>query len=356
MPKYTSNRIDLNVGFNVDKSGLDQIRKSFQQIQNIKPGTFKGSADQLRRIQVEAKKVETALTNAFNVKLGSLNTKEFYTQLQKADVQLNKLYADFNKLGAVGQAGFSKLTSSIVSTNLQLRETNSLLQSFGNTMVNTIKWGFASSIINGFTSSVQQAVSYVEGLDKSLTNIRIVTGDSREEMAQFADQANRASQALGRSTMDYTKAALSFYQQGLSDEQVAARTEATLKAQNITGAGQEMADYLTAVWNGYRVANEEAELYVDKMAAVADSSASNMAQLATAMSKVASTADMMGVPMDSLNAQIATIVATTRQAPESVGNALKTIYTRVADIKHRERSHQTDFAARCFDGTPCIPP
>jgi len=37
-----------------------------------------------------------------------------------------------------------------------------------------------------------------------------------------------------------------------------------------------MADYLTSVWNGYKVANEEAEVYVDKLAAVADSSASDM--------------------------------------------------------------------------------
>jgi len=33
------------------------------------------------------------------------------------------------------------------------------------------------------------------------------------------------------------------------------------------------------------------------------------------MSKVASTANMLGVPVDKLNAQIATITATTRQAP-----------------------------------------
>jgi len=50
------------------------------------------------------------------------------------------------------------------------------------------------------------------------------------------------------------------------------------------------------------------------------------------MSKVASTANAMGVDVDQLNAQIATIVATTRQAPESVGNALKTIYSRINDI------------------------
>jgi len=94
-----------------------------------------------------------------------------------------------------------------------------------------------------------------------------------------------------------------------------------------------MADYLTAVWNGYKVANEEAELYVDKLAAVADSSASDMSELAIAMSKVASTANTLGVDVDQLNAQIATVVATTRQAPESVGTAFKTIYSRMNDIK-----------------------
>jgi len=51
------------------------------------------------------------------------------------------------------------------------------------------------------------------------------------------------------------------------------------------------------------------------------------------MSKVASTADTMGVDIDQLNAQLATVVATTRQAPEAVGTAFKTIYTRLNDIK-----------------------
>jgi len=51
------------------------------------------------------------------------------------------------------------------------------------------------------------------------------------------------------------------------------------------------------------------------------------------MSKVASTANTLGVDVDQLNAQIATVVATTRQAPEAVGTAFKTIYSRINDIK-----------------------
>lgn len=51
------------------------------------------------------------------------------------------------------------------------------------------------------------------------------------------------------------------------------------------------------------------------------------------MSKVASAASIMGVDIDQLSAQIATIISVTRQAPESVGTALKTIYARMGDIE-----------------------
>jgi TP901 family phage tail tape measure protein len=41
----------------------------------------------------------------------------------------------------------------------------------------------------------------------------------------------------------------------------------------------------------------------------------------------------MGVDVDQLNAQLSTIISVTRQAPETVGNALKTIYARISDIE-----------------------
>ena len=330
MPANGKNRINFQVGFNVDKASLNQVQQAFKKIQDIKPTDFSGTRHQLVNIKRQALDVSNALSKAFNPSLNSINLSTFKKQL--GNLSMNKIYQDFNKLGAVGQNAFNSMSTSILTTNLNLKQTSNFIQNMGTTLMNTAKWTVASGAIRAFTSSISQAFSYVKSLDSSLNDIRIVTKDSADEMANFAAQANRAATELGRSTLDYTKAALTFYQQGLNDEQVQARTEATLKAQNITGAGAQMADYLTAVWNGYKVANEQAELYVDKLAAVADSSASNMSQLAVAMSKVASSANLLGVPVDNLNAQIATIVSTTRQAPESVGNALKTIYARINDI------------------------
>jgi len=110
------------------------------------------------------------------------------------------------------------MSTSILTTNLNLKQTSNFIQNMGTTLMNTAKWTVASGAIRAFTSSISQAFSYVKSLDSSLNDIRIVTKDSADEMANFAAQANRAATELGRSTLDYTKAALTFYQQGLNDE------------------------------------------------------------------------------------------------------------------------------------------
>ena len=202
------------------------------------------------------------------------------------------------------------------------------------TMANTVRFGISSSIFNNLTNSIQKAYDYSVKLDSSLNDIRIVTNKSAEDMDRFAVQANKAAQNLGKSTRDYTEASLIYYQQGLSDQETAARTETTLKAANVTGQSPaEVSEQLTAVWNGYKVSAAETELYVDKLAAVAAASAADLEELSTGMSKVASAAKVMGVDVDQLNAQLATIVSVTREAPETIGTSLKTVYARMSDIQ-----------------------
>jgi TP901 family phage tail tape measure protein len=222
----------------------------------------------------------------------------------------------------------------VTGINTQLKESHKTLDKIAETLANSAKWHVASSAINGVTRSIEQAWGYTKALDSSLNDIRIVTGKSAEEMANFAVQANDAAKSLGKTTTDYTNAALIYAQQGLSDADIEERAKITLKAANVTGQStDEVSEQLTAVWNGYKVTAEEAELYVDRLAAVAAKSASDLEELSTGMSKVASAAAAMGVGEDKLAAQLATIISVTRQAPESVGTALRTIYARISDIQ-----------------------
>lgn len=96
--------------------------------------------------------------------------------------------------------------------------------------------------------ALQGAYGYAQDLNKSLTDIAIVTERSVDDMRAFADTANKAAQALSSSTLAYTDAALIFYQQGLSDEEVKSRTDTTIKLAQTSGeSAEQISSYMTAI-------------------------------------------------------------------------------------------------------------
>lgn len=281
-----------------------------------------------------AEKLQKIVTQSTNVKLGKIDFSEVTRQVNQTYGSMEKLQQQLHLGGAHGDRIFNSFNNSLLKTNLQLKESNRLIDEMATSFGNTVKWGISSSVFNTLTGSLSKAWEYAKHLDTSLNDIRIVTGKSADEMERFAKIANNSAKSLGASTLDYTEAALIYYQQGDSDEVARAKADVTLKTANVTGqSGQEVSEQLTAVWNGYKVSAEEAELYIDKLAAVAASTASDLEELSTGMSKVASAANIMGVDIDQLNATLATVVSVTRQAPESVGTAFKTIYARMGDIE-----------------------
>ena len=341
MASNNKRRIDYTVGFTVDKTGLTDLQRqldiiskmSATTIQKMNPNlTMNQALSAMTSVQNAVAQIKPALDKAFDTKTGVINLNTLSSSLKK--LNLSEIQQRFNAIGPIGQQAFLNISKAALTSNIQLKQTSSLLQKMGETLMNTFRWSIASSTLNKFTGSVQQAWGYVQHLDTSLNDIRIVTGKSADEMEKFAEKANKAAQALGKSTTDYTEASLIYYQQGLSDEEVAARTETTLKAASVTGQSTKaVSEELTAVWNGYRVTAEGTEEAVDKLAAVAATTAADLQELSTGMSKVAAAANTMGVDMDQLNATLATIESVTRQAPESVGTALKTIYARMGDLK-----------------------
>ena len=329
-------KITLGLGFKIDKSGLEELKQQLIQIRAAASSAqIKGTlTKELEESAKAAEELGKILDHSWNAKLNQLDLNKFNTSIRSSYGNINKLKTQLEQSGNVGTIAYNRIASAVLNTNLQLKENSKLLDEIAVTMTNTIKWGITSGIFNRITDSIQEAWNYTKALDSSLNDIRIVTGKSSEEMTNFAIQANKAAKSLGAATKDYTNASLIYYQQGLSEEEVQARSETTLKAANVTGqAGDEVSEQLTAVWNGYKVSAQETELYIDKLAAVAAATAADLEELSTGMSKVASAANIMGVDIDQLNAQLATIVSVTRQAPESVGTALKTIYARMGDIK-----------------------
>lgn len=336
----TKNELRVGIKFETDNQQLDISKQKLNELiadlqsiqkQNKQAGLLGKTNEELKEASQNAAQLEHILKSSWNSKLGQLDIGKFNNELRQSKLTVEQLKSSLDK---VSPTAFNKIASSILNTNLELKKTSTLLDKMALTMANTVRFGISSSIFNNLTNSIQKAYDYSVKLDSSLNDIRIVTNKSAEDMDRFAVQANKAAQNLGKSTRDYTEASLIYYQQGLGDEETAARTETTLKAANVTGQSPaEVSEQLTAVWNGYKVSAAETELYVDKLAATAATTAADLEELSVGMSKVASAANIMGVDVDQLNAQLATIVSVTREAPESIGTSLKTIYARMSDIE-----------------------
>lgn len=329
-------RIKFGIDFNVNKAGLNDLTAQIKKISdladiNIKTGK---SSSEMKALKQDLQELEKILQKSYNIRLNSIDITKLNQNIQQSSFNMQDFQQKCQKAGAEGIAAFRNLNQVMSSTKSVARETHVLVDKMKDTFANTVRWTVASSAINSITGSIQKAWNFTKELDASLNDIMVVTDKNASQMENFARQANKAAKALGTTTKDYTTASLIYYQQGLSDQDVQARTETTIKAANVTGQSTSaVSEQLTAVWNGYKVNSQEAELYVDKLSAVAATTAADLEELSTGMSKVASAANIMGVDIDQLNGQLATVISVTRQAPESVGTAFKTIYARMGDIE-----------------------
>lgn len=211
--------IQFNMRFNADitqaKAAMQELQNSLQKVAQAPIGKNALFDDQeIRRASEAATELSARLQSAYNVNTGKLDLLKFTTELKSSNKDLQYFKTNLLNAGEAGRQAFLNLSSAIATAEMPLIRVNSKIKQFGTTMINTIKWGASSSIMNGFIGSVQKAYGYAQNLNKSLTDIRIVTGQSSEQMAKFAKQANATAKALSATTLDYTEGALVYYQQG----------------------------------------------------------------------------------------------------------------------------------------------
>lgn len=155
-------QINMDMRFNVDKSNLQLVKNELQDIQKLttlelSSKSLNVTKEQLAQVKYAADAVQTAMEKAFNVNLGTLNITKFQNELTKAGFSLDEVYSRLSSVGAGGMKAFQNISSSILTSNLQLKQTSKILDNIAQTMVNTAKWGAASGIFNNLANSVQKA-------------------------------------------------------------------------------------------------------------------------------------------------------------------------------------------------------
>ena len=331
-------QLNVNLAFTADtgkaKQQMDDLSASLNRLMANagKSAGGLGLTQELAAATNEVAKLQSMLDASKNA-FGGLDLGKFNQSLKQNGIQITDYAKTLSSLGPAGDQAFAKLARSIVQAEVPLRRTSGLLSEFKTTLMNTARWQISSSILHGFMGALQGAYGYAQDLNESLNNIRIVTGYSKDEMAAFAEQANKAAKALSTTTTEYTNASLIYYQQGLSAEEVQKRTDITVKMANVARQSAEVvSDQMTAVWNNFYDGTKSLEYYADVMTALGAKTASSTDEIAGGLEKFAAIGDTIGLSYEYAASALATITSNTRQSEEVVGTALKTIFARIQGL------------------------
>ncbi len=186
------------------------------------------------------------------------------------------------------------------------------------------------SLIGGtigiFTGMVTAAIE----VEKRFKEINSVFGLSAESLQKFSRATFDAARSTGRSFEEATKAALEFSRQGLTAVQTAERITSALLLTRLSGLEvSESVDAITTALNGFNRESLTSIEVVNKLAAVDARFAVSSKDLAAALERVGSTAQDAGVGFDKLLGLVTSARQITGRDGAVIGNALKSIFTRV---------------------------
>ena len=332
--------IKVNLEFNANTQKAQQEMSKLQQqlstlVNNSAANTGSLSINkQLHEAQQSAMDLKIALNNAFNQDTGKLNLNKFQTELKKSGRSIEQYAQQMRALGPEGVKAFSQIAKTIAQADTKIFSLQGGMKKLADTFMNTLRWQITSTAIQGVTSGISETVDYAKELDTSLNNIRIVTGKSAESMAKFAKEANQVAKNLSTTTTKVTDASLIYYQQGLSDAEVAKRAETTIKLANVVGEeAATVSEWMTAIWNNFDDGSEKLEYYADVLAELGAATASSADEIAQGLEKFAAVAETVGLSYEYATSALATVTAETRQSADVVGTAFKTLFARMEGLK-----------------------
>lgn len=199
-----------------------------------------------------------------------------------------------------------------------------------NTGRNIMKTGVALQFLR---RAARASVQAVQELDKAITDMTVVTGESREETEKYVESFVKIARASSSTITEIAGLTTEYVRQGRSMKDAMILAEETAKAAKIAGIStSESLTYMTSAINGFNLAAKDAAHVSDVFAKIAAETATDYEQLAVALSKVSAQASQAGMSLEYTTALLAKGIETTQEAPESIGTALKTIVARFREL------------------------
>ena len=335
----SNNQINVQLNFTANtaaaKKNIEGLQQTLNQLAVGNSALFKADATtaEIQKVSTAATELQYHLSKSLDAN-GTLNLKRLNASLKTAGVNINQLSSSLLSAGSGGAQAFVQLSTAISQASLQTTKLSGIADKFVKQFKRTAKIQISNQVFQAMNNALRDGYEYAQELNKSLNDIRIVSGQSAQQMANFAKHANKAAQALSSNTTAYTNAALIYYQQGLSDEQVIDRTDVTIKMANVTGdTAQTVSDQMTAIWNNFYDGSRSLEYYADVLTALGAATASSTDEIAEGVEKFAAIGKVTGLSYEYATAALATLVDRTRQSADTVGTSLKTIFSRLQGLQ-----------------------
>ena len=316
------------------KKALGELEK-YQQRVNPEKGT---------RGTLGAEKY-TALVNAIGLIKTAFSDAE--QSSQPLISRLNELQKELSETEGVAQRDISGITDSFHKEEVAVEKVTDALkrqhsQEFGfNREIQNIDRQIQSAlgltqVFRKVTNIARQAFQTVKELDAAMVETAVVTnfdvGDMWDMLPVYTENANK----LGSTIKDVYEAATLYFQQGLNLSQSMGLAEETLKMARIGGLqAAEATDMMTAALRGFNMQINEtsAKRINDVYSQLAAITASDTRELGSAMERTASIANSANMSFETTSAFLAQMIETTREAPENLGTAMKTIVARFQEMK-----------------------
>lgn len=187
--------------------------------------------------------------------------------------------------------------------------------------------------LRAIKKAMHEAVRTIKEIDRALTEQAMVTGLTRKQTYGLLSTYQEMAARLGTTTKEVSSTMTQFLRQGRSINESLKLTEAAVSAAKVAGiSAADSINYLTTAINGFRLSADDAMKVSDKFAAVAASAATSYEEIAIALSKVAAQANLAGMSIDYTTALLTKGIETTREAPETIGTALKTVIARMREL------------------------
>jgi TP901 family phage tail tape measure protein len=214
-----------------------------------------------------------------------------------------------------------------------------------------LAFGASVGVLNAVAKAFGTIVSSSIEVERTLTEIAVVSGETTKNIESLGRGIFNVAKLTGTSFKDAANAALEFSRQGAGMEESLRRAQAALVLTRTTGLdATESVRGLTAAVSSFNDVGLDYEKVVNKLAAVDTKFAVSSRDLIEGITRSASVAQEAGVSFDELTALITTLQEKTARGGAVIGNALKTIFTRVQGTENLDLLRSLGIAVNDVEG------